>query len=99
LRAAHAFIEDIATVGKNLYEYGEVEYSVYQSRKLLSSWDPGPDPRILGFVYGSVCGDWKFWVTEPTDRYAGEFWEMPEWEVKASTASYENDSLPGSWLD
>jgi len=44
--------------------------------------------RLVAFTYGTSIHDWRFWGSETTDIYAGEFWHMMEhpWE-----------SMPGAW--
>jgi len=44
---------------------------------------PIHDVHLSGFEYGPEPEDWKFWVYETIDEYAGDFWYMIEnpWET------------------
>ncbi|TGO64491.1 hypothetical protein BOTNAR_0088g00210 [Botryotinia narcissicola] len=47
---------------------------------------------LIGFDYGPCVEDWKFWFSEPTDRFAGDFWSLIE------DPSLMN-LVPGAWVD
>jgi hypothetical protein len=46
--------------------------------------------RIIGFSYGARPNDWKLWVSESTDEFAGQFWDMID---------HPERKIPGAWND
>jgi hypothetical protein len=46
--------------------------------------------HLVGFTYGPSPDDWRFWGSDPTDEFAGDFWHMPEnpW-----------GRMPGAWVE
>ncbi|KAF7916805.1 uncharacterized protein EAE98_010527 [Botrytis deweyae] len=48
--------------------------------------------RLIDFTYGPCVEDWNFWFSEPTDRFAGDFWSLIE------DPSLIN-LVPGAWVD
>lgn len=49
--------------------------------------------RLLGFKIGPEVDDWDMWMTEPTDRFAGDFWNLVE------NSSALECHIPGAWVD
>ncbi|TGO16587.1 hypothetical protein BTUL_0026g00400 [Botrytis tulipae] len=47
---------------------------------------------LIDFNYGPCVEDWKFWFSEPTDRFAGEFWSLIEDPPLMNL-------VPGAWVD
>lgn len=47
---------------------------------------------LIDFTYGPCVEDWKFWFSEPTDRFAGKFWSLIEDPPLMSL-------VPGAWVD
>ena len=46
--------------------------------------------RLINLQYGTRPGDWIFWLSEPTDEFAGDFWSMIEdWILWLSEPSDE----------
>jgi hypothetical protein len=45
---------------------------------------------LLGYKYGSKVEDWDVWWNEPTDSFAGEFWDMIE---------NPPTNMPGRWVE
>lgn len=43
--------------------------------------------RFIGFSHGPLPEDWEVWVSEGSDAFAGEFWEMIERRIE----------IPGGW--
>ncbi|KAJ8067556.1 hypothetical protein OCU04_004896 [Sclerotinia nivalis] len=48
--------------------------------------------HVLGFRYGPRPEDWNFWLSEPTDQFAGDFWSLIEDPPLATF-------IPGAWVD
>lgn len=47
---------------------------------------------LIDFTYGPCVEDWNFWFSEPTDRFAGDFWSLIEDPPLMSL-------VPGAWVD
>ncbi|KAK8104932.1 hypothetical protein PG999_008291 [Apiospora kogelbergensis] len=99
------WIEDLIAVGVDIEEYGRKECSILRNIKSMSSLfakagrDTWPDVYcplkgyeiyFYGFTYGPSVGDWTILCEEPTDRFAGEFWNLVE--------EHPLD-MPGAWFD
>jgi hypothetical protein len=101
-----AWLEDLATAGKDLEAYGKAEHAAILGH-ILSHSHPGPREVLLdfkqkkyyragcrwsGFTYGPRPKDWSLiWEWDPdVGALVGEFW-----------ASIEDPPLavPGSWVD
>lgn len=50
--------------------------------------------RLVNFHYGRFPTDWKFWWSEPSDEFAGDFWLLMESETQEAIMS-----VPGAWVD
>jgi hypothetical protein len=93
----YTWIYDLNASGIDLQQYGELETAlglkdeVNSSRRLNFREERF---HILGFSYGPMVEDWKFWFSEPTDYLAGEFWTMIE---KSPSHSDSHCTIPGSW--
>ncbi|KAL2826771.1 hypothetical protein BJY01DRAFT_143176 [Aspergillus pseudoustus] len=46
--------------------------------------------KLLDFTYGPEPEDWFVWVTDPTDVFVGDFWELVE---------RQQEVMPGTWVD
>ncbi|KAL2869484.1 uncharacterized protein BJX67DRAFT_379037 [Aspergillus lucknowensis] len=46
--------------------------------------------HLVGFEYGPEPEDWKLWITNPFDEFAGEFWAMVE---------RKEEIMPGTWME
>ncbi|PMD38028.1 hypothetical protein L207DRAFT_584947 [Hyaloscypha variabilis F] len=70
--------------------------------------------ELIGFTFGVRIEDWHFWLSEPTDEFAGDFWYMIEtwgfWESDDEESDFDCDSncdsdfdleqaVPGAWVD
>lgn len=95
------FLEDLSNAGVDLMEYGAKETSLLrtgcccQDFQLRPSWLRSnkwveSEIRLIGITYGPQPADWKFWFSEPSDEYAGDFWYLVE--------PFEG-SIPGAWID
>ncbi|KAG6364222.1 hypothetical protein INS49_005820 [Diaporthe citri] len=50
--------------------------------------------RLINFHYGRLPTDWKFWWSEPSDEFAGDFWLLLESGTQEAIMS-----VPGAWVD
>lgn len=104
-RTVYRWLEDLQTTGIDLCEFGKKEKSFrqdYTYRKEFGIMLPYNGEhrhdwlgaiRLINFEYGDTTARWKFWWSEMTDEFAGEFWSLVE---------DEDDELvfpriPGSW--
>lgn len=49
--------------------------------------------RLIKFDFGECPSQWKFWWSEMTDKFAGDFWHMIEEQAISSL------KVPGAWVD
>lgn len=86
------WLEQLEAVGVDLSEYGKAEEFVWKNqtiRRELETWRGiSITLRVIGFTYGPTPKDWHLWISDPTDSYVGEFWNMIERPVEV---------MPGSW--
>jgi len=53
---------------------------------------------MINFRYGTRPADWIFWLSEPTDQFAGDFWSLIEDQIKLEAEQFPTAlSMPGSW--
>lgn len=50
--------------------------------------------RLINFHFGRFPSDWKFWWSEASDAFAGDFWHLVE---SGNTEAVVN--VPGAWVD
>lgn len=50
--------------------------------------------RLINFHYDRIPAHWKFWWSEPSDGFAGEFWSLVELRNQEAVMS-----VPGAWVD
>lgn len=50
--------------------------------------------RLINFHYGRLPTDWRFWWSEPSDEFAGDFWCLVESDSQEAAMS-----VPGAWVD
>lgn len=78
----------------NLQGYGRHHslYRVSGGGDIEICWDNYQrlDLELIGFQYGPDVDDWALWWLEPTDVFAGDFWEMAE---------PGDQRVPGAWVD
>ncbi|KAI1111388.1 hypothetical protein F5Y14DRAFT_454037 [Nemania sp. NC0429] len=98
------WLETLKENGIDLAEYGRRELEILHREEANRDWyAPAMLPRnldqeytyygavfrLVGFQYGPNPEDWKIYVSEATDMFAGEFWEMVENPLP---------TVPGSWV-
>lgn len=50
--------------------------------------------RLINFHYGRFPTDWKFWWSETSDEFAGDFWSLLESRDREAVRN-----VPGAWVD
>lgn len=50
--------------------------------------------RLINFHYGRLPAHWKFWWSEPSDEFAGDFWSLVELSNQETVMN-----VPGAWVD
>lgn len=50
--------------------------------------------QLINFQYGRLPTDWKFWWSEPSDEFAGDFWLLVESGRQEAVMN-----IPGAWVD
>jgi hypothetical protein len=91
-----AWLQTLQGFGIDLERYGKTERKLFYQES--SSWRnlelcmPGRDEvcplRLVGLQVGPKPEDWKVWLSEPSDEFAGEFWDMLE---------HPERTIPGAW--
>ncbi|KAH8819423.1 hypothetical protein F5884DRAFT_11225 [Xylogone sp. PMI_703] len=101
-RGVHAlckWLETLRESGINLEQYGKAQAQLYKSVGDLFfklyvhiedtfDWDEASSVRLIAMEFGPNPEDWKLWLSDPTDQFAGEFWDMIESPER---------SMPGAW--
>lgn len=90
------WVEHLEAAGVDLAEYGEAEKYVWKTQITVcdrefytpNRYGDWMLQRMIGFTYGPSPTDWYVWLSEPSDHFAGEFWDMIERPVEV---------MPGAW--
>ncbi|KAK8119698.1 uncharacterized protein PG998_004324 [Apiospora kogelbergensis] len=100
-----AWIGDLIAIGIDIEEYGREEYDILRNTDSMSSMSikagrytlvdsdyplRGYVIHLYGFTYGPSVEDWTILINEPTDEFAGEFWDFVEERPL---------DMPGAWFD
>lgn len=81
---------DLNAYGKNEHQL-LVNSKICQERLITHSVDhPFSVFRIVGITYGSQPEDWEIFWNEPSDQFAGHFWQLVE---------DPQLHIPGSWVN
>lgn len=93
--AIQTWLGSLEAVGIDLAVYGETEqcnWADKASRREFSGWkfeeEANHTQRVIGFYYSTSPKDWHMWLSEASDPFVGQFWEMVERPV---------EEMPGSW--
>jgi hypothetical protein len=91
------WVSTLRDLGVDLIGYGQRETLLWSHGAVLDRDVPlyyGPyysgQKRLLGFTYGPCPEDWRLLEDEPTDEFAGDFWQLVERKVEV---------MPGSWIE
>jgi hypothetical protein len=93
------WLQTLQGFGIDLERYGKTEHKLFYQES--SSWRnlefliPGRGEevyplRLIGLQVGPEPEDWKAWLSEPSDEFAGDFWDMLE---------HPERTIPGAWDD
>lgn len=93
------WLQTLQGFGIDLERYGKTEHKLFYQES--SSWRnlefliPGRGEevyplRLIGLQVGPEPEDWKVWLSEPSDEFAGDFWDMLE---------HPERTIPGAWDD
>jgi hypothetical protein len=92
------WLQTLQGFGIDLERYGKTEHKLFYQES--SSWRnlelhiPGRGEvsslRLVGLQVGPKPEDWKVWLSEPSDEFAGDFWDMLE---------HPERTIPGAWDD
>jgi len=105
--------------GVNLSSYGRKEKALIESGRLKVDFIFEYDLHIkeywgnssivpmslhlIGFEYGPKPDNWKFWISDPTDEFVGDFWHLigDTWEVMGEVPLNETpwETMAGAWID
>jgi hypothetical protein len=101
VQALYAWLETLQTSGVDLEEYGKTEILFQKEGSMRDiplfsvtswynrdNWDRVSFLRLIAMEVGPSPQDWKFWFSDPTDEFVGEFWDMVE---------HPERSMPGAW--
>jgi hypothetical protein len=93
--AVQPWLEQLEAVGVDLSEYGKVEEFIWRNQTIQrqfwacdKSLKVNVMLRVIGFAYGPSSKDWHIWLSDPTDSYVGDFWNMVTRPVEV---------MPGAW--
>ncbi|KAI1081378.1 hypothetical protein F5B20DRAFT_63152 [Whalleya microplaca] len=91
-RTLEAWLDAMRQVGVDLNDYGRREMELFRQIDLniirIGGWLDAL--RLIGITYGPRPEDWRIHIDEPTDGFAGEFWELIEDKPLP---------IPGAWID
>jgi hypothetical protein len=93
--AVQAWLKQLEVVGVDLNGYGKAEEYMWKGVITQREFDVWNIPeqenelqRMIGFAYGSSPENWYIWLSEESDSFVGEFWDMIERPVEV---------MPGAW--
>lgn len=98
-RVLVVWLEVVKLAGIDLDVYGRCEHELFitSTRRfniIYNPWEiwglPFSELYLIGFKFGPEPKDWDFYWAEPTDEFAGDFWDMVE---------NPPPHIPGSWVD
>jgi hypothetical protein len=79
--------------GVDLQKFGQVEEQIWRKKMIeqdVSCRRNWGWQRVIGFSHGPSPRDWALWLSERSDCYVGEFWDLVDKPVKV---------MPGAWPD
>jgi len=89
------YLADLNDSGVDLEQFGRREKQMWHEdmvSKEFKIWcgDYLSEVTIVGFTYGKTPADFKLWISEVSDQFAGEFWHMIENPC---------ERMPGAWIE
>jgi hypothetical protein len=97
--ALPTWLQTLREFGIDLERYGKIEQKLFYQKDWpardikLSDLFHGREVytlHLIGLNVGPEPKDWKIWVSEPCDEFAGDFWDMLE---------HPERTIPGAWDD
>jgi hypothetical protein len=93
--AVQVWLEQLEAIGVDLNEYGKAEEYIWKSgitQRGFDVWNVAEQvfesQGMIGFAYGPSPENWYIWLSEESDSFVGEFWDMIERPVEV---------MPGAW--
>lgn len=93
--AVQVWLKQLEVVGVNLSGYGKAEEYMWKEGITQREFDVWNIPeqgfelqRMIGFSYGPSPENWYIWLSEESDSFVGEFWDMIERPAEV---------MPGAW--
>lgn len=108
------WLRDLVATGVDLNEYGATEYAIRKQRteflgcycRYYQRLVPERHSqsctfgfRLISFTYGPEISDWHFWLSDPRDKFAGDFWDLVESFNEEDSDSRAILHIPGSWTE
>ncbi|KAI1453100.1 hypothetical protein F4805DRAFT_388003 [Annulohypoxylon moriforme] len=96
IRCLYPWLKALKIAGVDLNTYGHREHEIfidddhYFRAPYMGRYRDPIMLHLVGFKFGSEPEDWEFYWAEPTDEFAGDFWNLIE---------NPPPSIPGSWVD
>ncbi|KAK8057507.1 hypothetical protein PG996_011444 [Apiospora saccharicola] len=84
--AVQVLVQTLSTCSVDLTAYGD-----YLKDSRLEALTKKEEQEQESLVYGPLAEDWKVWVSEPTDIFVGDFWQVVEHP--------EPLHVPGAWVE
>lgn len=88
-----SWLRDLQKCGVDLRKFGQKTgknfKESYWRREIDRKYSGETAFHLIGFSHGPNPEDWKLWISEPSDFFAGQFWEMTERRME----------MPGGWSD
>jgi hypothetical protein len=91
------WLQTLRGFGIDLERYGKSEHKLFYRKdspgRDLRLCDVGGDIyhlRLVGLQVGPAPEDWNVWLSEPSDEFARDFWDMLE---------HPERTIPGAWDD
>lgn len=92
------WLGELRNIGIDLEKYAAKEMHSVDFGQRDFNWGGRDDSlhgrvRLIKMECGPCPEDWHFWLSEPTDEFAGDFWTMTEDQEEF------RPTVPGSWVD
>ena len=88
------WLRELAAAGVDLVRFGQMEKLIWTDedvrREFPWRYDQWTTQRVISFTYGPFPEDWCIWLSEGSDSFAGDFWDLVDRPVKL---------MPGTWPD
>ena len=93
----NCYISELMLLGINMATIIDVERKVaamHVEKGILRRgiWYRDQWCRVMAITYGPKADDWRIWLSNPRDEWAGEFWDMIDHPERAMPGAWEEDS-------